>query len=281
MCPDTCYTDCFFSDDGLGVTYNDRAFPNGSNYAPAVIGNVTTAFIRAALQGSSFRQPFFAYVAPHSPHSPATPAPWYAETFKGERAPRTASYNVPAPDHHWAVAVQPKILPLAALSMDRLARARLQTLLTVDDTMRTIAAVLAEHDATDNTFVMFTSDHGFHIGQHCLGACKRQPYDTDIRVPLLVRGPGISAGSVVQALAGIPDLAPTILALAARRGRPATGSGASAGAGARENAAVVRDGESLLPLLLPAFPAIIHTDGRGKTGPKIQAETHLELYFKI
>jgi N-acetylglucosamine-6-sulfatase len=72
---------------------------------------------------------------------------------------------------------------------------------------------------------------GFHMGQHCLGPCKRQPYDTDIRIPLYARGPGIAPGSVVHELAGLPDLAPTILEI--------TGAAPDAG----------MDGKSMMPLL--------------------------------
>jgi len=36
------------------------------------------------------------------------------------------------------------------------------------------------------------------MGQHCLGACKRQPYDTDIRIPFFIRGPGVPEGLVLQ-----------------------------------------------------------------------------------
>ena len=39
-----------------------------------------------------------------------------------------------------------------------------------------------------NTYFVLTSDHGFHMGQFRLGACKRQPYETDLRVPFFVRG---------------------------------------------------------------------------------------------
>ena len=106
MCPDTCYTDCFFSDDGHGKNFSNTSYTKGTNYAPSLIGNVTTTFISAALSAAP-ATPFFAYVAPHSPHSPATPAPWYAHTFPTAMAPRTAAWNVSSPDHHWAVAVQP------------------------------------------------------------------------------------------------------------------------------------------------------------------------------
>ena len=42
----------------------------------------------------------------------------------------------------------------------------------------------------DNTYVVLTSDNGFHLGQHGLDAGKGTPYDSDVRVPLLVVGPG-------------------------------------------------------------------------------------------
>ena len=45
MCPDTCYTDCFFSDDGVGKTFSDPKFKNGSNYAPSLVGNVSVDFL--------------------------------------------------------------------------------------------------------------------------------------------------------------------------------------------------------------------------------------------
>ena len=47
----------------------------------------------------------------------------------------------------------------------------------------------------DNTFVVLTSDNGFHLGQHGLDAGKGTPYDSDAHVPLLVVGPGVEPGS--------------------------------------------------------------------------------------
>ena len=41
--------------------------------------------------------------------------------------------------------------------------------------MRQIAAVLQQYSVLDQTYFFFSSDHGFHMGQHCLGACKREP----------------------------------------------------------------------------------------------------------
>ena len=61
---------------------------------------------------------------------------------------------------------------------------------------RTVQRILASVD--DNTYVVLTSDNGFHLGQNGLGRGKGTPYDTDVRVPLLVIGPGVVPGSAPE-----------------------------------------------------------------------------------
>ena len=60
---------------------------------------------------------------------------------------------------------------------------------------------------------MLTSDNGFHLGQNGLGRGKGTPYDTDVRVPLLVTGPGVVPGTRQEVTSNI-DLAPTFEELA-------------------------------------------------------------------
>jgi arylsulfatase A-like enzyme len=60
---------------------------------------------------------------------------------------------------------------------------------------------------------MFTSDNGFHSGEHRLPAGKQTAFDEDIRVPLLVRGPGVKPRSSSGALVGNVDFAPTFARL--------------------------------------------------------------------
>lgn len=43
-------------------------------------------------------------------------------------------------------------------------------------------------------FVIFTSDNGYHLGQHRMAGGKQSPYDEDIHLPLFIRGPGVPAG---------------------------------------------------------------------------------------
>lgn len=71
------------------------------------------------------------------------------------------------------------------------------------------------------------------MGTFNLGPCNRQNYDTDIRIPFAISGPGIKAGSKVSSLASIPDIAPTILDLASVQ--PSDG--------------IVFDGRSFAPML--------------------------------
>lgn len=64
-----------------------------------------------------------------------------------------------------------------------------------------------------DTYVLITSDNGFHLGQHGLNGGKGTPYESDTRVPLVVVGPGVEPGRRGQATTNL-DLAPTIEQLA-------------------------------------------------------------------
>ncbi|HEX5917326.1 MAG TPA: sulfatase-like hydrolase/transferase, partial [Nocardioides sp.] len=63
------------------------------------------------------------------------------------------------------------------------------------------------------TYVVLTSDNGFHLGQNGMGRGKGTPYDTDVRVPLLITGPGVVPGARKEVTSNI-DLAPTFEELA-------------------------------------------------------------------
>ena len=108
----------------------------------------------------------------------------------------------------------PLLTPDEITSIDTLQRLRLESLQAVDRGVATLVDTLrATHHLAD-TDIVFASDNGFHLGQHRLPAGKLTAYDTDIRVPLLIRGPGIAAGRHVRALAGNVDLTATFAAMA-------------------------------------------------------------------
>ena len=107
---------------------------------------------------------------------------------------------------------------------------RRETLLAVDEAVGSIVETLREAGELDNTLILFTSDNGFFHGEHRIPFGKETLYEPSIRVPLLMRGPGIPHGVHRSQLVANIDYAPTILAAAkVRPGR-------------------VQDGISLLPL---------------------------------
>jgi arylsulfatase A-like enzyme len=97
--------------------------------------------------------------------------------------------------------------------------------------------VLKKTHQLDDTVIVFTSDNGFFYGEHRVPADKVRFYEPSIRVPLMMRGPGIPEDVTRKALVANIDLAPTILALA--------------------HATPLRtmDGESLVPMLKKEPPA--------------------------
>jgi arylsulfatase A-like enzyme len=87
-------------------------------------------------------------------------------------------------------------------------------MLAVDEMVGRLVQTLEESDELENTFIVFTSDNGFHLGQHRLTSGKWTAYEEDIRVPLIVRGPGVPEGRTLPHLALNNDLAPTFAELA-------------------------------------------------------------------
>jgi N-acetylglucosamine-6-sulfatase len=65
-----------------------------------------------------------------------------------------------------------------------------------------------------NTYIFFTSDNGWHGGEHRIAKDKWRPYEEDVHMPLLVRGPGVEAGRQAHKLVLDTDYLPTFTDLA-------------------------------------------------------------------
>src|SRR5207248_586000 len=70
-------------------------------------------------------------------------------------------------------------------------RCRQESLLAVDRGVAKVMAALAKTGALSHTDVIYTSDNGLQQGEHRLKGGKQQPYEESLRVPLVIRGPGI------------------------------------------------------------------------------------------
>uniref|UniRef100_A0A8D0CD35 N-acetylglucosamine-6-sulfatase n=1 Tax=Salvator merianae TaxID=96440 RepID=A0A8D0CD35_SALMN len=118
-------------------------------------------------------------------------------------------------DKHWLIRQAKTPMTNSSIQfLDDAFRKRWQTLLSVDDMVEKLVKRLEFHGELDNTYIFYTSDNGFHTGQFSLPIDKRQLYEFDIKVPLLVRGPGVKPNQTNEMLVANIDLGPTILDIA-------------------------------------------------------------------
>jgi arylsulfatase A-like enzyme len=200
---DNFYTDFSLNEDGHAVSYTaDRG-----DYLTDVLAGHAVAFVRESATAGT---PFFAYIAPYAPHSPATPAPRDEAAFPEVTAPRVPSFNEDVTDKPAWLREHPLLTADQIAKIDERERQRLRTLRSVDDLIAGLVAALAEIGQLENTYLLFTSDNGFQLGEHRLPLGKQTAYEESIGVPLIVRGPDIPAMSTVAALTLNIDLAPTI-----------------------------------------------------------------------
>ena len=159
-------------------------------------------------------------------------------------APRRPDFNHVEDESeakHWLVRTPPR--PLNQTLIDRVDdqfRQRWRTLLSVDELVDDVLNFMSDHSLLEKSYVIFTSDHGYHLGNYGLPYGKRMPYDTgtyicynsivlkftlfekknslfscaDIRVPLMIRGPGIASKNQQGPAVITLDMAPTLIDMA-------------------------------------------------------------------
>jgi arylsulfatase A-like enzyme len=204
-----------------GTYYNYWLNENGTvvSYGTNPEEYQTDVFTRKAIdyvsRAADDEQPFFMYLAPKAPHFPHTPAPRHKNAYAGVKAPRPPSFNEGdiADKPAW-VRGFPRLTSTDRQKIDKIYRSRLQMLLSLDEMVAGLIGELKATGELNNTYVFFTSDNGYHLGEHRIDLHKNTPYEEAIRVPLVVRGPGVLAGRTVDEMTLNIDFAPTIAELA-------------------------------------------------------------------
>ncbi|MDQ3183786.1 MAG: sulfatase [Actinomycetota bacterium] len=203
-----------FNENGHLVNYDPESY-----YDTDVISDKASDYItRTAGADPPFftaDRPFLMWIGTKAPHQPAIPAPRDEKAYPAVSLPHPPSFDErdvsDKPD--W-VSDNPPLSLEQKKYMEELHRKRLQSMLAVDDMVGDLVKALHDSGELDNTYIVFTSDNGFHMGQHRLGAGKWTPYEEDIRVPLIVRGPGVPEGETLHHMVLNNDLAPTFADLA-------------------------------------------------------------------
>jgi arylsulfatase len=195
------------------------------------------------------RAPFFLWVGFPGPHNPWDAPREAVDQYRDAEIPMPRSLERPA-----VPAAGPFKLFLNAFlahsdsatmtdaAIVALRRAYYANVSVIDAGLGAITAALARRKMLDNTWVIYTSDHGEMMGEHRM-LMKMVFYEPSVRVPMIVRPPGAAPARVVRERVQLMDLSATV--------RDIAGAGAIEGSGANSLLPVIRDGAS--PTAIPAL----------------------------
>jgi N-acetylglucosamine-6-sulfatase len=170
----------------------------------------------------------------------AVPAPRYRHAYDGLKAPRLPSFNEKdVSDKPPWIRSFPRLSASKIASIDKAHERRAESLQAVDDLVEGVVNELRGTGQLTNTYLFFTSDNGWHEGEHRISGGKTRPYEEDIHMPLLVRGPGVAAGHYAKRLTLNTDYMPTFTDLAC----------SSVSSCDKEGWNYIPDGRSLRPVL--------------------------------
>lgn len=177
------------------------------------VGDRSTAFVRAAAAGADPWLLFASFIHPHPPFAP--PNPWH-KLYRAGLMPLPKLPDQAESLHTHINRVQNRYKYRDQgrdLNLLRAMKAHYYACISfVDYQVGRILSALEETGQLDNTLVLFTADHGEHLGDYgCFG--KRSMHDSCARIPLLARLPGrFRPGVQVTAPASLVDVMPTLLA---------------------------------------------------------------------
>lgn len=227
------YTEPTFFDNGELITLTQDEY---------VTDVMTDMVIESIGDAADADRPFFALIGYPAPHAQAglplaevrpdrlsqqiarrypnvflanpVPAPRHVGAFADVALPDTPAFN------EADVSDKPLFLHQFAKGPNKIERTRefyakvLESLLAVDESVARIVGEVEARGLADDTWFVFTSDNGIVLGEHRIFGAKYLPYEPAIRVPLVIRGPGVEQGATTSALVSNVDLAPTIVELA-------------------------------------------------------------------
>jgi uncharacterized sulfatase len=212
-------------------------------------------------------RPFMLTVSYRAPHSP------YLPVSEGDKAPYKTRDITP-----------PSYPGLQREKVIRRTRRYYMAVTAVDRNLGRLLAALRRWNLKNETVVIFTSDHGYNTGHHGLWykgnafwftkespaatqhvPARRRPnmFDTSLRVPCLVRWPGVvEPGTVIEQTVDNTDWYPTLLDIA----------------GLTKPEQVTLRGRSVLPLLKGQAPRQWNSALYGEYSMRHGAKTHMRMY---
>lgn len=195
-------------DDGIGNFDHDRIVTDGA--------------LKWLREHAGDASPWCLYLGLVFPHSPFTVPHRFFDLYYPNRDPLPVDARFPNPNLHPVVMNFQRSQRVANITDDSLRRmlaAYFGMVTCMDEMIGEVLAELESQGALDNTFVIFTSDHGEALGEHGL-ISKSTSYEGSVGVPLILRGPGIQRSQSIETPVSLLDLYPTILDMAGLRAEP-------------------------------------------------------------
>jgi choline-sulfatase len=216
--PKSNYTRAFIPGQPDGWSYDTSlgGYWQGGKHWSEVLGDDSEAFLQ---QAAASDEPFFMYLAFNAPHDPRQAPKEFLDLYPVEEVDVPANFLPEYPYNEYAGAGRElrdeKTAPFPRTEHSiRVSRQEYYALIThMDVQIGRILDALEKSGKADSTYIFFTADHGLAIGDHgFLG--KQNMYDSSMRVPLLMVGPGIEPGKTVDAPVYLQDVMATSLDLA-------------------------------------------------------------------
>lgn len=192
---------------------NFGGYWEGGTHWSEVVANEAIRFLEGS---ASSGQPFFMYVAFNAPHDPRQSPRSFVDMYPLENIalpesflpeyPEKESIGCSADLRDEALAPFPRT-PYAV----KVNRQEYYALIShLDSQVRRILRKLEETGQDDNTYIIYTADHGLSVGNHGLLG-KQNMYDHSMRTPLIIVGPGVSGGQLIEAPVYLQDVMATVL----------------------------------------------------------------------
>jgi len=234
--------DYFVTHKGQGKYFDTEFNVDGDRRViPGYYTHVVTDLALDWLRSRKTDRPFLLMLGHKAPHSFYTPEPKYTNSFQNVRVPYPATafaledkpdwikqrlstwHGIYGPLFEWRKDF-PDSRPEGVAAFENMTRAYWATILSVDDSVGRLYHFLQQDGSLDNTLLIFTADNGLLNGEHGM-VDKRTMHEPSIRIPLVVRYPGLSPVDKPKSIDGMTltlDFAPTILDICGVPGLPKT-----------------------------------------------------------
>jgi len=191
-------------------------FWKGGKHWSEVVADDAVSFMQDAKKQD---KPFFMYIAFNAPHDPRQAPQKYVDMYPSDKIAIPTSFQ-PLYPYKDGIGCSPRLRDEKLAPFPRtehavqVHRQEYYAIIThMDEQIGRILKSLEESGQRDNTWIVFTADHGLAVGHHGLIG-KQNMYDHSMRVPFMIVGPGVEAGSEIDTPIYLQDVMPTTLELA-------------------------------------------------------------------